>query len=225
MKQGIKGIAELIVNPSLINLDFADVRTILKDKGIAHLGVGVAKGDNRIIEAVRVAVNCPLLETTIEGARGVILNVVGGDDLTFDEVDDAAELVRSVVDASANIIFGARIDPNVQDEVEITVIATGFSGFESKRNDEENMQRGYQSGRMYDRPAYNVPSQDRLSVTEPYYVRQPVQPVQQPVQTVQPVSQPVIRAVNEDSIERPNEKNVPKFAQMLKNLGRKRNGD
>ncbi len=225
LKQGIKGIAELIVNPSLINLDFADVRTILKDKGIAHLGVGVAKGDNRIIEAVRVAVNCPLLETTIEGARGVILNVVGGDDLTFDEVADAAELVRSVVDASANIIFGARIDPNVQDEVEITVIATGFSGFESKRNDEENMQRGYQSGRMYDRPAYNVPSQDRLSVTEPYYVRQPVQPVQQPVQTVQPVSQPVIRTVNEDSIERPNEKNVPKFAQMLKNLGRKRNGD
>lgn len=225
LKQGIKGIAELIVNPSLINLDFADVRTILKDKGIAHLGVGVAKGDNRIIEAVRVAVNCPLLETTIEGARGVILNVVGGDDLTFDEVADAAELVRSVVDASANIIFGARIDPNVQDEVEITVIATGFSGFESKRNDEENTQRGYQSGRVYDRPAYNVPSQDRLSVTEPYYVRQPVQPVQQPVQTVQPVSQPVIRAVNEDSIERPNEKNVPKFAQMLKNLGRKRNGD
>ena len=225
LKQGIKGRAELIVNPSLINLDFADVRTILKDKGIAHLGVGVAKGDNRIIEAVRVAVNCPLLETTIEGARGVILNVVGGDDLTFDEVADAAELVRSVVDASANIIFGARIDPNVQDEVEITVIATGFSGFESKRNDEENMQRGYQSGRMYDRPAYNVPSQDRLSVTEPYYVRQPVQPVQQPVQTVQPVSQPVIRTVNEDSIERPNEKNVPKFAQMLKNLGRKRNGD
>lgn len=225
LKQGIKGIAELIVNPSLINLDFADVRTILKDKGIAHLGVGVAKGDNRIIEAVRVAVNCPLLETTIEGARGVILNVVGGDDLTFDEVADAAELVRSVVDASANIIFGARIDPNVQDEVEITVIATGFSGFESKRNDEENTQRGYQSGRVYDRPAYNVPSQDRLSVTEPYYVRQPVQAVQQPVQTVQPVSQPVIRTVNEDSIERPNEKNVPKFAQILKNLGRKRNGD
>ena len=126
LKQGIRGIAELIVNPALINLDFADVKTVLKDKGIAHLGVGVAKGDNRIIEAVRVAVNCPLLETTIEGARGVILNVVGGTDLTFDEVADAAELVRSVVDASANIIFGARIDPNVQDEVEITVIATGF---------------------------------------------------------------------------------------------------
>ncbi len=117
LKQSIKGLTELIVNPALINLDFADVKTILKDKGIAHLGVGVAKGDNRIIEAVRVAVNCPLLETTIEGARGVILNVVGGQDLTIDEVTDAAELVKSVVDASANIIFGARIDPNVQDEV------------------------------------------------------------------------------------------------------------
>ena len=123
LKQGIRGIAELIVNPALINLDFADVKAVLKDRGIAHLGVGVAKGDNRIIEAVRVAVNSPLLETTIEGARGVILNVVGGTDLTFDEVADAAELVRSVVDASANIIFGARIDPNVQDEVEVTVIA------------------------------------------------------------------------------------------------------
>lgn len=225
LKQGIKGIAELIVNPSLINLDFADVRTILKDKGIAHLGVGVAKGDNRIIEAVRVAVNCPLLETTIEGARGVILNVVGGDDLTFDEVADAAELVRSVVDASANIIFGARIDPNVQDEVEITVIATGFSGFDSKRNEEESTQRGYQSGRVYDRPSYSTSTQERLSVTEPYYVRQSVQPIPQPVQQIQPVIQPVVRSVNEDSIERPNEKNVPKFAQMLKNLGRKRNGD
>lgn len=172
LKQGIRGIAELIVNPSLINLDFADVKTILKDKGVAHLGVGVAKGDNRIIEAVRVAVNSPLLETTIEGARGVILNVVGGDDLTFDEVADAAELVKSVVDASANIIFGARIDPNVRDEVEITVIATGFPGFDSKRDD-SGMMRGYQAGRVYDNTSYNSPSpNERLSVSDPYYMRQ-----------------------------------------------------
>ena len=235
LKQGVKGIAELIVNPSLINLDFADVRTILKDKGVAHLGVGVAKGDNRIIEAVRVAVNCPLLETTIEGARGVILNVVGGDDLTYSEVEDAAELVKSVVDASANIIFGARIDPNVRDEVEITVIATSFPGYDSRRED-ENTIRAYQSGRLYDGKSYNAPQQqqDRMSVSEPYYSRQqtpeqqyPVQPVQpMPVQQVQP-QQPLIRPVvrEEESIERPNEKNVPKFAQMLRNLGRKRNGD
>lgn len=236
LKQGIKGIAELIVNPSLINLDFADVKTILKDKGVAHLGVGVAKGDNRIIEAVRVAVNCPLLETTIEGARGVILNVVGGDDLTFDEVADAAELVRSVVDASANIIFGARIDPNVRDEVEITVIATGFPGFDNKRDD-SNVMRGYQSGRIYDNASYNAPAQhdDRMSVTDPYYIRQqqvqqqPVQPqypqYQQPrpQQPVQPQYSQYSGQYEDDSIERPNDKNVPKFAQMLRNLGKKRN--
>jgi cell division protein FtsZ len=248
LKQGIKGIAELIVNPSLINLDFADVKTILKDKGIAHLGVGVAKGDNRIIEAVRLAVNCPLLETTIEGARGVILNVVGGNDLTFDEVSDAAELVRSVVDASANIIFGARIDPNVQDEVEVTVIATGFPGFDNKK--EEDQQKAYQSGQLYTNQNYG----NRMSINDPYYPQrtqqpiipqqniQPVQQVQQPVQQqyVQPVqqvqqpvqqqytqqvtSQPVQQAtqnVEEDEqIERPTEKNVPKFARLLKNLGK-----
>ena len=279
LKQGIKGIAELIVNPALINLDFADVKTILKDKGVAHLGVGVAKGENRIIEAVRVAVNCPLLETTIEGARGVILNVVGGEDLTFDEVNDAAELVKSVVDASANIIFGARIDPNVQDEVEITVIATGFPGFDGTKR-EDDTQRSYRSN--YSQPAYGG---SRLSVTEPYYQQpsraqqpaqqaqtsrvnfvqpqQPAQPqygrqqyegqpapqqygqqypqqynqqyVQQPVQPQQPAQpqygqpqygqqfaqQPVQPQQPSQTIERPAEKNVPKFAQLLKNLGRK----
>lgn len=126
LKQGIRGIADLIVTPALINLDFADVRTILKDKGLAHMGVGVSKGENRIVEAVRLAVNSPLLETTIEGATGVVLNVVGGNDLTLDEVRTAAKLIHSVVDYSANIIFGACIDPNIRDEVEVTVIATGF---------------------------------------------------------------------------------------------------
>lgn len=235
LKQGIRGIAELIVNPSLINLDFADVKTILKDKGVAHLGVGVAKGDNRIIEAVRVAVNSPLLETTIEGARGVILNVVGGDDLTFDEVADAAELVKSVVDASANIIFGARIDPNVRDEVEITVIATGFPGFDSKRDD-SGMMRGYQAGRVYDNTSYNSPSpNERLSVSDPYYMRQQQsvqpqyvsqQPMQQPQQQVPPQYVPQQSFQRDDGgIERPNDKNVPKFAQMIRNLGKKRNGE
>ncbi|MDE7301282.1 MAG: cell division protein FtsZ [Clostridia bacterium] len=182
LKQGIKGLAELIVNPALINLDFADVKTILKDRGIAHLGVGVAKGDNRIIEAVRVAVNCPLLETTIEGARGVILNVVGGDDLTFAEVADAAELVKGVVDASANIIFGARIDPNVKDEVEITVIATGFPGYENAQAEEQ--QRAYSSGQIYSQQTYN--QQERLSVADPYYPSQ-VRPQQNNYIQQQPV--------------------------------------
>ena len=141
LKQGIRGIADLIVNPALINLDFADVRTILKDQGLAHMGVGVAKGENRIVEAVRLAVNCPLLETTIEGAKGVILNIVGGNDLTMDEVQTAATLVQSVVDYSANIIFGACIDSNINDEVEVTVIATGFPHVENMYNmkDERNV--------------------------------------------------------------------------------------
>ncbi len=135
LKQGIRGIADLIVTPALINLDFADVRTTLKDKGLAHMGVGVAKGENRIIDAVRLAVNSPLLETTIEGAKGVILNIVGGPDLTLDEVTKAAGLIHGVVDYSANIIFGACVDENVQDEVEVTVIATGFpSGEEAAQN-------------------------------------------------------------------------------------------
>ena len=142
LKQGIRGIADLIVTPALINLDFADVRTILKDRGMAHMGVGVSKGENRIIEAVRLAVNSPLLDTTIEGATGVILNVVGGNDLTLDEVKTAAKLIHSVVDYGANIIFGACIDPNIRDEVEVTVIATGFPDAEEEpsRSEAQRMQ-------------------------------------------------------------------------------------
>lgn len=202
LKQGIRGIAELIVNPSLINLDFADVRTILKDKGIAHLGVGVAKGDNRILEAVRVAVNCPLLETTIEGARGVILNVCGGADLTIDEVEDAGELVKSVVDASANIIFGARIDPNVHDEVEITIIATDFPGYDKQIDDP---QKAYKGGVIYD-PSMANASNSRPSVKEPPYptrqtMLQPQQPaVQQPVN-----NQPVYNGYPQQVVNQPTQ--------------------
>ena len=136
LRQGIQGISDLIVTPSLINLDFADVKTIMKDKGLAHMGIGYAKGDNRIIEAVRQAVSSPLLETTIEGATGVLLNVKGGMDLPLDEVYEAADLVKGVVDADCNIIFGSGIDEAMNDEVEITIIATGFagSGAEEKEN-------------------------------------------------------------------------------------------
>lgn len=136
LKQGIGGIADLIVNPALINLDFADVKTVLKDSGLAHMGVGVAKGENRIVEAVRLAVNCPLLITSIEGATGVILNISGGNDLTLDEVETAAALVRSVVDYDANIIFGACIDEELNDEVSVTVIATGFSSNAAQQTEE-----------------------------------------------------------------------------------------
>ena len=128
LRQGIQGISDLIVTPSLINLDFADVKTIMKNKGLAHMGLGRGKGENRTIEAVRQAVSSPLLETTIEGATGIILNIKGGLDLTLEEVYEAADLVKEVVDPSCNIIFGSGIEENMEDEVEITVIATGFSG-------------------------------------------------------------------------------------------------
>ncbi len=126
LRQGIRGIAELIVQPSLINLDFADVRTTLKGRGVAHMGVGVAKGEKRIFDAVRCAVGSPLLNTTIEGASSVILNVIGGPDLSLEEVVTAADLVKGVIDYSANVIFGACIDEHMSDEVEVVIIATGF---------------------------------------------------------------------------------------------------
>ena len=126
LRQGIRGIAELIIKPSLINLDFADVKTTLKGRGLAHMGIGVAKGEKRIYEAVRCAVCSPLLNTTIEGANAVIINVIGGSDLALEEVTVAANLVKDVIDYSANVIFGACIDENMADEVEIVIIATGF---------------------------------------------------------------------------------------------------
>lgn len=127
LKQGIVGIVDLIATPSLINLDFADVNTVMRNQGLAHMGIGRAKGENRVIEAVRQAVSSPLLETTIEGARSVILNVTGGRDLLLSEVNEAAVLVQGIIDSSANIIFGATIDDSITDEVKITVIATGFN--------------------------------------------------------------------------------------------------
>ena len=127
LRQGISGIVNLIATPALINLDFADVSTIMRNQGLAHMGIGKAKGENKMIEAVRQAVSSPLLETTIEGAKGVILNVTGGKDMSIGEVAEAAKLVQGVIDYSANIIFGAAIDENYVDEIGITIIATGFS--------------------------------------------------------------------------------------------------
>ena len=126
LRQGICGIADLIATNALINLDFADVRTVLKDQGLAHMGIGRAKGENRVMEAVKDAVSSPLLETTIEGARGIILNVTGGEDMTLGQVYDASKQVQDIVDPSANIILGMNIDKNLSEELVITLIATGF---------------------------------------------------------------------------------------------------
>ena len=126
LRQGIQGISDLIVTPALINLDFADVCTVMRDKGIAHMGIGRGSGERRTVEAVKQAVFSPLLETSIEGASSVILNIMGGTDLTLMEINEAADLVRQVVHPAANIIFGADIRETLNDEILVTIIATGF---------------------------------------------------------------------------------------------------
>lgn len=126
LRQGVQGISDLITVPGLVNLDFADVKTIMLDAGIAHMGIGRASGEHRAQEAARQAIHSPLLETSIEGAGGVLINVTGGRDLGLLEINEAAELVQKSVDPEANIIFGAVIDENITDEIVITVIATGF---------------------------------------------------------------------------------------------------
>ena len=137
LRQGIQGISDLIAKPGMINLDFADVRTILKDKGIAHMGIGVGKGENSAFDAVRSAVASPLLETSIEGATGLLLNVKGGADLTCDAVYEIANLVKEVLDPSCNLIFGNCIDENMHDELEVTLIATGFKAPEENTEEEK----------------------------------------------------------------------------------------
>jgi cell division protein FtsZ len=126
LRQGVQGISDLIAVPGLINLDFADVKTIMAERGAALLGIGVGRGDNRTIDAASAAISSPLLETSIEGARGVLLNITGGADLGLFEVNEAADIVAKAADPEANIIFGAVIDENMKDEVRVTVIATGF---------------------------------------------------------------------------------------------------
>lgn len=127
LRTGICGITDLISTPSLINLDFADVKTILQNKGYAHMGVGRASGENRVVQAVKKAISSPLLETSIEGAKGIIFNVRGGSDLSLGQVNEAADLINSVIDESAMVIFGANIDPEYDGQIEITAIATGFT--------------------------------------------------------------------------------------------------
>ena len=126
LRQGVQGISDLIAVPGLINLDFADVKTIMTETGSALMGIGSAAGENRATEAARLAISSPLLETSIEGAKGVLLNITDGADLGLFEVNEAAEIIAEAADPEANIIFGAVIDEKMGNEVRVTVIATGF---------------------------------------------------------------------------------------------------
>ena len=133
LRQGVQGITDLITEPGLVNLDFADVRTIMRDAGSALMGIGRASGENRAAEAARIAVASPLLEASIEGATGILLNITGGSDIGLFEVNEAAEVVTGAADQNANVIFGAVIDDSLSEEVQVTVIATGFGGRGGRR--------------------------------------------------------------------------------------------
>jgi len=127
LKAGIRGVTDLITLPGLINLDFADVKAVIKDAGNALLGDGIASGENRAIKAAQKAINSPLIEASIEGAKGILLNISGGPDLKLFEVNEAAEIIRNAASSDSNIIFGAVIDENMNDKIKVTIIATGFS--------------------------------------------------------------------------------------------------
>ena len=133
LRQGVQGISDLISVPGVINLDFADVKTIMLDRGMAHMGIGSASGENRAEDAAKQAIQSPLLETSIEGAKGVIINITGGSNVGLHEANTAAELVQRSADPEANIIFGTVIDEAMGDELQITVIATGFEKEEERR--------------------------------------------------------------------------------------------
>src|SRR5215475_8381707 len=137
LRQGVQGITDLITVPGLVNLDFADVRTIMREAGSALMGIGVASGDNRAAEAARAAVSSPLLESSIEGATGILLNITGGSEIGLFEVNEAAEVVTSASDQNANVIFGTVIDESIGGDVQVTVIATGFGGQSRRRRRRE----------------------------------------------------------------------------------------
>jgi cell division protein FtsZ len=130
LRQGVQGITDLITIPGLINLDFADVRLVMHQAGSALMGVGSGTGENRAVEAAKAAITSPLIEEKIDGAKGMLLNVTGGEDLGLFEVNEAARLAIQAADANANIVFGAVVDSSMHEEVRVTVIATGFEGFE-----------------------------------------------------------------------------------------------
>ena len=132
LRQGVQGISDLIATPGLINLDFADVKTIMSNKGSALMGIGIATGENRAAEAAKKAISSPLLESSIDGAKGVLMNITGGSNLSLFEVQEAADIVASASDEEVNMIFGSVINENLKDEIIVTVIATGFT--------EENLQ-------------------------------------------------------------------------------------
>ncbi len=183
LRQGVQGIADLISKPGVINLDFADVRTIMADQGIAHMGIGQASGENKAEVAAKAAIQSPLLETTIEGAKSVLINFSGDSDLGLLETEEAAELIRESLDPEAEIIFGTTINEDLTDQVVVTVIATGLEDEEEvvQQPQPAQQQQQTQSANLFNR---RMQSQQRMT---PQPVQQPVQqPQQQPIREGKP---------------------------------------
>jgi cell division protein FtsZ len=167
LRQGVQGITDLITVPGLINLDFADVRTIMRDAGSALMGIGVARGETRAVEAARTAISSPLLETSLEGATGILINITGGPDLGLAEVDEAAQVVTGAADANANVIFGAVIDEAMGEDVRVTAIATGFGGRPRRRRVEAPISVGAE-----ERPAFRAPSVSDVEIDIPSFLKE-----------------------------------------------------
>jgi cell division protein FtsZ len=186
LRQGVQGISDIITVPGLINLDFADVRTIMKDAGSALMGIGTGTGENRAIEAARQAISSPLLEVNIDGAQGILFNIIASSSLTLYEVNDAAEEVRAAADPEANIIFGTSLNERMGDEIMITVIATGFEG--SRKSSGLRREAAVDSG-------YSVRRRDFLSELESERTAAASivsQPVERPTGAAEEVGEPVM---------------------------------
>ena len=180
LRQGVQGITDLITVPGLINLDFADVRTIVQDAGTALLGIGVAGGENRAQAAADAAIHSPLLETSINGARGLLLNITGGEDLTLFEVNEAAGVISDAADDEANIIFGAVVDERLKGKISITVVATGFGEAVSRPQGQAAPEKphdlgdtGREAPAQPAKPFGRAPSFDSGDFEIPSFVRQP----------------------------------------------------
>jgi cell division protein FtsZ len=181
LRQGVQGISDLIATPGLINLDFADVKTIMSNKGSALMGIGMSTGENRAAEAAKKAISSPLLETSIDGAKGVIMNITGGSNLSLFEVQEAADIVASASDEDVNMIFGSVINDNLKDEIIVTVIATGFSE-EQLNASRPARSAGYGSSRPQPReqaPIQQTPVRERREEA-PQFQQQETPPTRQP---------------------------------------------
>lgn len=179
LRQGVQGISDLIAVPGLINLDFADVKTIMSNKGSALMGIGISSGENRAAEAAKKAISSPLLETSIDGAKGVLMNITGGSNLSLFEVQEAADIVASASDEDVNMIFGSVINDNLKDEIIVTVIATGFN--EEPLTSRTTRSGGFGAGRQQQQQ----PTQTQAPIREtrreeaPSYQQEPVRNHQQ----------------------------------------------